>query len=407
MQRDIQPSIETAYGWWLAALTLVVASIGFGAATCVPILLKPMARDWGASASELALVHTSMLVGAGFGGLVFGRMHDRIGFFPLALLGALATGSGLVAASLSQTIGELHLAFGLLVGACGQGIFFSPLTAALSQWFDRHRPLAIAIAAAGQSVGGLLLPPLLRIVARDYGWRATLLGFGIAGGLTLLACAFAFRRAPPFGAQTQRSGAQELASIVAQTPGRGGAHLLLINLGACLGLFNVATFLVMGHITAAGEELGATPAAAAALLSAMLGASLITRLGTAQLAVRFGRYRMLVAASVLHVIGLLWLSFSAGYAATAIGVTLVGLGFGAYLPGYAVLARELFPVSQAGRRIAEIYFLGFVAAGAGTWAGGLLRAFAGDYGVSFRFAALAAAAGLAALLLQWRKLKTV
>ena len=407
MQRTPLPSIETAYGWWLAALTLLIASIGFGAATCVPILLKPLSRELGASTAALALAHTFMLIGAGFGGLVFGRMHDRFGFFPLAVVGSLATASGLVAASFSQSIGGLYLAFGLLVGACGQGIFFGPLTAALSQWFDRRRPLAIAIAATGQSVGGLLFPPLLRIAARDHGWRATLLGFGVVGGVLLLACAFAFRRAPPASAQQHQSSTQECESIGGQTRGHRGPNGLLANLGICLGLSSVATFLVMGHITAAGEELGATPAAAAALLSVMLGASLATRLGVAQLSLRLGRYRVLVAASMLHVLGLLWLSFSGGYAATAIGVALIGLGFGAYLPGYAVLARELFPVSQAGRRIAEIYFLAFIAAGAGTWAGGVLRDHSGDYGLAFCAAALAGAAGLAGLLAQWRTLKKV
>lgn len=419
MQSHRLPSIETAYGWWLAALSLLVASIGFGAATSVPILLKPIAHEWGASTSTLALVHTSMLIGAGFGGLLFGRILDRVGFFPLAVLGALATASGLVAASFSHSIGGLHLAFGLLVGMCGQGIFFSPLTAALSQWFDRHRPLAIAIAAAGQCMGGLVFPPILRIAARDHGWRAALLGFGIAGGLTLLACAFAFRRPPPSPApqqaQAQRSEGEMLQSTAITTQKAHATHAtghrapqaLLIYLSTCLGLSSTATFVVMGHITAAGEELGATPAGAAALLSVMLGSGLATRLGTAQLAVRLGRYRMLVAASVLHLMGLLWLSFCSGYTATAIGVALIGLGFGGYLPSYGVLARELFPVSQAGRRISEIYFLSFITAGAGTWAGGLLRDMSGDYANAFRFAALIAAAGLAALLAQWHALKSV
>lgn len=403
------PSIETAYSWWLAALSLLMASIGFGAATSVPILLKPITHEWGTSASTLALVHTSMLVGAGFGGLLFGRILDCVGFFPLAVLGALATASGLVAASLSHSIGGLHLAFGVLVGVCGQGIFFSPLTAALSQWFDRHRPLAIAIAAAGQCMGGLLFPPILRIAARDHGWRGALLGYGIAGGLTLLACAFAFRRPPPSPAQPQRSEVEmpHSAAIATHATAYRVPQTLLIYLSTCLGLSSTATFLVMGHITAAGEELGATPAGAAALLSVMLGAGLVTRLGTAQLAVRLGRYRMLVGASVLHLIGLLWLSFCSGYAATAIGVALIGLGFGGYLPSYGVLARELFPVSQAGRRISEIYFLSFITAGAGTWAGGLLRDLSGDYANAFRFAALIAAAGLAALLAQWHALKSV
>lgn len=400
MYRVAPTSIETAYSWWLAALTLVIASIGFGAATSVPILLKPMAQDWNVNTATLALVHMSTLVGAGLGSLVFGRLHDRIGFFPLALIGSLATATGLAVASLSSDILGLYLAFGLLVGACGQGVFFSPLTAALSQWFDRHQPLAIAIAASGQGLGGLLLPPLLRMAARDHGWRPTLLTLGLGGGLVMLACAMAFRKRPPTALQQPLSRMRCQGISTQQATARSAAMRLSIS----LGLSQVATFLVMGHITAAGEELGAAPATAAALVSVMLGASLATRLGTAQLGTRLGHYRMVVAATSLQVLGVLWISLSSGYMGIASGAALMGVGFGSYLPGYAVLARTLFPANQAGRRIAEMYFFGFLAGGAGSWVGGLLRDVSGDYGLAFRIAALIAVTGLASLLWQWRVL---
>ncbi|UUZ66138.1 hypothetical protein LP414_23135 [Polaromonas sp. P1(28)-13] len=64
------------------------------------------------------------------------------------------------------------------------------------------------------------------------------------------------------------------------------------------------------------------------------------------------------------------------------GAVLVGLGFGGFVPGYAILVREMFPAAQAGRRIADIYFFRFVAAGIGSWTNGWLRDLTGGYAIS-------------------------
>jgi len=173
VQRE-ERSIESRYSWWVAAMTLVIASLSFGAVTSIPVLLKPLASHWEKGASTVALVHTSAMFGAAIGSLVLGRMLDRVGFFRIAILAATATGLGLLLAASARNLLTLHLAYGVLIGGIGQGAFFSPLTAAVSQWFDRHRALAIAIAASGQSVGGLALPPLMRWGADAIGWRATI-----------------------------------------------------------------------------------------------------------------------------------------------------------------------------------------------------------------------------------------
>jgi MFS family permease len=393
-------SIETRYGWWVAVVTLVIASLSFGAVTSVPVLLKPLAQGWHTGASTVALVHTSAMMGAGVGSLLLGRLLDRFGFFGISLLAATATGLGLVLAARAENLLTLHLAYGLLVGGVGQGAFFSPLAAAVSQWFDRHRTLAIAIAASGQSVGGLLLPPMLRWGAQEFGWRETLQAYGIVAGSVLVACAFVFRRSPP----------RQLSAAVRETHsgrgpgiGRGGFALL----GLCMALFNLASFIVIGHLTAFGEEQGFAPAMAAAVISAMLGVTLVSRLLLGPLSRRWGRYGALVLVSALHLTGVLMLAAAHGHASMLVAVLFIGLGFGGYVPAYAVLARELFPARQAGQRIAEIYFFAFMAAGAGSWTGGWLRDWSGGYSVPFAFAALSACVGACILLRLRRQLSGI
>ncbi|WP_332816032.1 MFS transporter [Ramlibacter sp.] len=383
-------SIQSLYSWWVACITLVIASISFGAVTSIPVLLKPLASDWQAGASTIALVHTSAMVGAGVGSLLLGRLLDRFGFFGISLLAAAATGGGLVLAASASNLLTLHFAYGVLVGGIGQGAFFSPLAAAVSQWFDRHRALAIALAACGQSVGGLALPPVLRWSAEAYGWRQTIESYGIAAGLVLCACAFAFRRAPPrLSAPGPAHGA-----TANRTLDRKGFALL----GSSMALSNLAAFIAIGHLTAFGEEKGFAPAAAAAFVSVMLGATLLLRLSIGPLTIRFGHFRTLVAVSLVHLAGVVLLALADSQASIILSVLLIGIGFGGYVPAYAVLVRELFPAAQAGRRLAEIYFFAFLAAGGGSWVGGITRDASGSYALPFAVAAVCAATGVLLLL---------
>ncbi|HSV81392.1 MAG TPA: MFS transporter [Ramlibacter sp.] len=382
---------DSRFSWWVAGTAVAMGALSFGAVTSVPILLKPLSQDWRAGASTVSLVHTSAMFGAAIGSLVLGRMLDRVGFFAIGLFAAMATGLGLLLAASAQNLLVLHLLYGVLIGGIGQGAFFSPLTAAVSQWFNRHRGIAIAFVACGQSVGGLVLPPLMRWGVDADGWRGTLAVYGLAAGIALVACSFAFRRAPP---QQVAPPEQSAGAALPHPPSRGG----FLMLGLCMALSNHASFIVIAHLTAFGEERGFAPAAAAAAVSAMLGVSLVSRLSVGQLSARWGSYNILLAMSVLLAIGTGILALAQGPIWIGSGAVAMGLAFGGYLPGYAILVRELFPAAQAGRRISEIYFFAFVAAGIGSWTGGWTRDFTSGYAVPFWIAAASAIAGAVMLL---------
>jgi predicted MFS family arabinose efflux permease len=168
-----------------------------------------------------------------------------------------------------------------------------------------------------------------------------------------------------------------------------------------MALSNHASFMVIAHLTAFGEERGLAPIAAAGLVSAMLGVSLVSRLSIGQLSNRWSPYQVLLAMSILLALGVVCLANAQGRIPIGLGIIAIGLAFGGYLPGYAILVRELFPAAQAGRRIAEIYFFAFVAAGIGSWTSGWLRDLSGTYILPFWTAAASASLG-AALLLQLR-----
>lgn len=372
-------------------MTVLIGSLSWGAVTAVPILLKPISAEWGGDVEAASLIHTSAMIGSAFGGVALGRAADRFGFFAIAVVAAGATGLGLVLAATTSNLLILHLTFGMLVGGLGQGAFYGPMAGAVSLWFDRHRALAIAIAASGQGIGGLTVPPTLRWAAQEFGWRTALTVFGCVCLCGLTACSFVFRRKPPV-----RDGRADAGDEIHKRPSvaRDAFGLLCI----CCALSNGAMFVVIGHLTAFEEERGIPAAAAAGVLSLMLGAALFSRLSMGAICARWGHHRALLGVSAVHALGVWILAVANSQALCLVGVVVIGIGFGGYLPGYAMTVREMFPEKQAGRRISEVYFLAFLAAGGGSWLGGWLRGIYNSYTLPFSVAAVAATTGALFLL---------
>jgi len=289
----------------------------------------------------------------------------------------------------------MALPFALLVGAVGQGTFFSPLVAAVSHWFDRHRALAVAIALSGQSVGGLLVPPLLRVAAESVGWRGALQGYGVICTVGMLAAACLYSvRAPSQGA------AQVTVASPVPVPNAGRRTFLLF---AALFCSNLANFGIAGHTVSYGEYVGLGPAAAGSLMSTLFGVTLVSRLAVGHRLARGGTSTIMMAMTGLHAAGVWVVVMSTSPWQVVAGLLCIGFGFGGYLPAYGALVRSMFPAREAGRRLAELYLLAFLGAGCGTWIVGALRDLRGGaFHVSFL--TMAALATLACVLLVvWRR----
>lgn len=388
---------DSVYSWAVAAATLILASLSFGAVTSVPILFGPIALEFGWSHGRVALVHTFTMVCAGLGSIVMGRLLDRSGFFRIAVIAGVGTGAGLVLASHASSFWQMTLAFGLLVGGLGQGAFFSPLAAAVTHWFERHRSLAVAIALSGQGIGGLLVPPLLRLAAEQVGWRSALQGYGLICTTAMLAAASLYAAAAPVPAHA--------ATLARPADGsRVGTRLTLL-LGANICCSNTATFGIAGHMVTYGEAIGLGPTAAGSMMAALFGVTLFSRLGVGHSLARGGIYRMMLGMSLLHMVGC-WLVLAASTPAQLlVAVMVVGLGFGGYLPAYGSLVRSRFPGREAGRRLSELYLLGFLGAGAGTFLVGSLRdASGGAFDRGFIATGLLATIACVVLLLRRREL---
>jgi MFS transporter, MCT family, solute carrier family 16 (monocarboxylic acid transporters), member 10 len=94
-------------------------------------------------------------------GIFIGKLFDR-GYFRLPFMLAntvLILATFLVAEC--TAFWQVVLCHGILTGvACG--VMFSPIFALTSQWFDKRRQLVFGLISIGSSVGGTVVPILVR-----------------------------------------------------------------------------------------------------------------------------------------------------------------------------------------------------------------------------------------------------
>ncbi|XP_044155393.1 monocarboxylate transporter 4-like [Bufo gargarizans] len=118
---------------------------------------------------------------------------NRFGCRPVMMVGGLFASFGMVCASFCTNIIAIYFTAGVVTGL-GLALNFQPSLIMLNRYFDKRRPLANGLAAAGSPVFLCALSPLGQILQHEFGWRG---GFLILGGLLLNCCACGALMRPP------------------------------------------------------------------------------------------------------------------------------------------------------------------------------------------------------------------
>src|SRR5438477_13142519 len=155
--RRFPGTVESRSSWVAASLTLAILSFSYGAPLIVVVGLKPIAASLDADRSVVALAASLVWLGTGLGGILMGRIADRIGMRQVAIFGAAMTALGLAVSAIGQTWAQV-LGSAVLIGLLGNSAHFPPLVIYVSRWFDRRRGTALALISSGQYIAGVLWP---------------------------------------------------------------------------------------------------------------------------------------------------------------------------------------------------------------------------------------------------------
>ena len=229
-------------------------------------------------------------------------MFDRIGGLVL-IAPAVFLVFSVMMTSLGKEYYQLMLAQGILGGFCC-GMMFAPAMAAVGQYFQSRRALAMGIAVSGSSLGGVIYPialeHLFQIPSVGFAWGVRIVGFIILA-LLAIACLTVRRRLPP------RRG-----NILVPSAFRNRSYCLTI---ASLFFLIWGMFTPFFYIETYAVAQGMSPQLASYTLPILNAASIFGRICPGFAADRFGNFTLLFISGLCTAILLLcWIAITSNAA---------------------------------------------------------------------------------------------
>jgi MFS family permease len=126
MLQSTAASIESRSSWVVASMALVTLLMAFGGAWITPVALKDIAAEVGGAREVPALASALAWLCSGIGGIIMGRIADKIGTRWTVLGGALMVGLGLAISTLGPP-GPLWIGHGVFIGLLGLGGINAPM----------------------------------------------------------------------------------------------------------------------------------------------------------------------------------------------------------------------------------------------------------------------------------------
>ena len=381
-------SIETRDSWIVASVALLVMMMAFGSAWIMAVALKDIADEIGGVRSIPALASALAWLGSGAGGILMGRIADRVGTRWTVICGSLMIGLGLSISTLGSPW-ALWIGHGLFIGLVGLGGINAPLYIYVSRWFDRRRGSALALISSGSYLAGSLWPPVFERAIAGLGWRQTMLCYAIAEIVVIVPlAAFYFRHPPELFHLATAVGTNGRQTDLFGLP-RNLVFAMMCGAGV---MCCIPMAMPQGHLVAFCTDIGITRSMGALMLSVLLGTAFVSRQIWGAISDRIGGLATILIGSAwmaASMTGFLLTQDEAGLFTVA---AAFGLGFSGIIPAYVLAVRELFPASEASWRIPTLLMFSGSGMAMGGWLAGLLYDHFGYYAPAF-------AAGIGANLL--------
>jgi MFS family permease len=372
-------SIETRESWTVASVALLTMMMAFGAAWITAVALKDIAGEVGGTRSIPALASALAWLGSGIGGIMMGRIADRVGTRWTVIFGALMIGLGLAISTLGPPW-PLWIGHGLFIGLIGLGGINAPLYIYVSHWFDRRRGSALALISSGSYLAGAMWPPLFERAIAGIGWRQTMLWYAAAEIIVIVPLAAIYFRRPP----------EHFQQATASAVGAGQTRLLGLPRNVVFAMMCGAGVLCcipmampQGHLVAFCSDLGITRSMGALMLSVLLGTAFLSRQIWGAISDRIGGLATVLIGSAWQAAAMTSFLLTQNEAGLFMVAAVFGLGFSGIIPAYVLAVRELFPASEASWRIPTLLLFSGFGMASGGWIAGLLYDRFGYYAPAF------------------------
>lgn len=229
------------FGWWIVSIGATADALKHGTFNRgFTLYVLPISKDLGVGVAAISLAEMLGRMEGGLQGPIFGWLNDRFGPRAIMLFGGIASGVGFILLSVTESYAYFLLVFVGLLSLGMRAGYNNALMPAINQWFRRHRSLAMSVASMGSPMGGMVIAPLMGLLAFEAGWRTSAFVSGAVILAVVLPLSFLVHRSPetkgllpdgdrPAGSGSLESGAATSGSPVGDTGPTGSAAVGTVN----------------------------------------------------------------------------------------------------------------------------------------------------------------------------------
>jgi MFS family permease len=267
---------EDRRAWLIVAVLFAIGAFIFGGTISTPgVFFAPLIKEFGWSHARVSSLASAITLGTIPGSIAAGFLLERIDARIPITSGATLTSASLLFASQANSYFPLLLSCffaGLGVGMAT----LLPISLVIANWFREKRGIAMGVAVAGISAGGMVMVQLAAAAIRAGGWRAGYVALAlpillIAVPLTVVVVRT--RPPDPLGGVIKQP--KEVLSNPPELEGFSLAEAIRIRsfwlIAAATFLFAFTVYGILTQLVVYLIGIGYQPSTAAIVLGLMLG----------------------------------------------------------------------------------------------------------------------------------------
>ncbi|XP_040017615.2 monocarboxylate transporter 2 isoform X1 [Gasterosteus aculeatus] len=175
---------DAGHGWFILLSCFLVFGLTFGVIKAFGVFYVEIHQYFDTTATGTSWITSIAVATIHVVAPVASALSARYSHRSVVMMGGLICSVAVVCGAFARSLIELYLTVGFLNGF-GYAMTWTPTVTMLGLYFEKRRPMANALASAGECILTFVLTPLFQLLIDSYSWRGALL---ILGGLQFNLC---------------------------------------------------------------------------------------------------------------------------------------------------------------------------------------------------------------------------
>ncbi len=364
------------YGYIVIVAAFCIQMVVFGIFSTFGVFFNPLLTEFGWSRATISGAASLSFLLLGFLAIIVGGLTDRFGPRIIMVACGFFLGLGYLLMSQINTIWQLYLFYGVIIG-----IGLSPtdvsLLSTVAKWFVKRRGMMSGIIKVGAGLGILIMPLVASGLISAYGWRTTYIILSIIALVFIISVAQLLRRDPgqmrqlPDDEKQATTGSVNLVAVGLSLQEAIHTRQFWMICAAYLTIVLCAQTIIV-HIVPHAVDIGISATNAASILSTIGGVSIVARLVMGSASDRIGNKPAINICFLILVVALFWLQLAKELWMLYLFAAVYGFAHGGFFAAISPMVAELFGMGSHGVIFGIVIFSGTIGGAIGPLLGGYI-----------------------------------